>query len=1439
MEPILIWLHGEPGQGKSDSIPVMRKAILHFMKQTDDPYWKELDDIDSLIFTKSAATPYWDGYRNNPFFWCDDWGQIQTAEALSQAVADIICLVNTAPCPLNVADCNSKGTLFFNSRVIFITSNVTDFSNLKMANTGALGRRIAMAFKVIRGQNLKVGKEELKLSDFDNAWHFEPTPHIGEEIKGLRIPLMETTEFKTIGGSATFSFTEVVEAILQRLKRQFASETFADRANFQGFGDWWDWMWQKSPLDEDGTLIYATEDETRDFHVRRRRLRNAGKIPDENDAAKEKYDKECKGGLFADAPCTAPRVNIAGHASPPDFTTVTRKDVSLHLFLFDPTRTRMFTGEKIRRGIRNFFGKRTLNFCAHRKAISNFIFYLAGKGVFSPGDEYEWIRNCYRRNEALELTDPVEDFYVREWAYRKAQQDLMQEPIFTMARDEEFYEDDFFVPDVPVGKFVKEYCTALLCMFPNNKNVHLITTCLKGFAVGGVKCLLRIRNCVGGIDLIPTPECPVVTASPEKYSEELVKDPAVINLSFVNPKAFEFAPRTSTEWQATCMIMAGGMNTDLQTIRDIGTSICVVAVYMAAKSLFNVFFSECPTWFHAVSYTKNGNDMKHKKGGDPNQGNFSRNARAARLAKENVWHDHKGQAVLQSGLSGHLRDFSVTKNVWVLRLKYLGGYSSYCEGLFMDSRQIAFTWHAHAAYSSDVLVEIALFPDHPDAGVKTALVLSQSMFSVNRPDKNRDLGFVVLNKAYMQGVRSLWGLVPSRCEAQPTYNNVFRLVSGVYNGQNMTLPEGPFPLTLVKDSKRRVAYQDGLIVYEDTGLTYYIVAEGKGEAGDCGFPYMCATNDKPLLGMHHARCGNDSFMVPFYSEDNVFPVLQAGLRTGIFMEEVIFPEPEIPRNDPLPLPYFQHKGDFTLPMGLENKVDASVAGEHISGAKHVGKLDADVKSFSSPQTSKFFLRSPEYLEQAPQAHVKYPARMNRRARRNRLNATFNFGETPCPDLAHTEDPKWSRGFAPISKTFNGFLTFEQAVFGDPTLGLASFASSSKFVGHFFNENKVELVNFLTKTFHPKLKERVMMYFDKARKSDILPLVAQFAKDELLDLEKVEENICRLINGHDLAYNIFLRMLTGQYVNMINNHPARVVAATGINPLSHEWKVVHDTATLYDSVLAGDLSKQEATTNQQMRDAFIAHIASFYLLTEEEMTILRNGLSGLNSYYFEREGHLYMAIKGHSSGHFLTTIYNSFCTWFCHKTAFEAAFDPEEAIFEEEVALRTAGDDSFGSVSDRVKDTYDMLFISKFLKETMGIKYTAADKNAEIVPFVPLAEATFLGRSFRNHIDGRLVGPLRESAIHDLVIWSVKVPGFTQEQVDDIRVEQALRESVLHGHVFYNDVRNKTMKFYSERHGRSPPMPLFREMNKKVVSNWYKCDFDGLNLDRPSKAGTSC
>jgi hypothetical protein len=824
--------------------------------------------------------------------------------------------------------------------------------------------------------------------------------------------------------------------------------------------------------------------------------------------------------------------------------------------------------------------------------------------------------------------------------------------------------------------------------------------------------------------------------------------------------------------------------------------------------------NDAPAWF--MSRDKSG---KAYRGGDNGNGNFSRGKRSARLRKEGNFNDWDnayfyrnggGDIVLRAhpsakfqGLTQHGVDITVAKNSWVVRFRFSDGTESYAQCLFLDSRQVFFNWHTYAAFASSDLIDVAFFPDHPSTGVQTALVLgSETMYSISRPSQDRDLGRMLLTKAYMPGMRDLWKLVPSDSDLKESVLNVFRNVQGVVNGKSLAISEGPFKCLLMRNSTRKIVLNTGNTEYEDSLLTYYVAYGAKGEAGDCGFPYLSIGGSSyPLVGIHGARCGDDAFVVPILDTDNVFAEKKATAQSFVpGLEE---------RLSPLDKPVNQIKG--TKPI-----------------ATYTGQ------EFCSPPMSKFILLSPELKDALPPDEIKYKPILTQRAQKNRLESTFNFGESPQAP-SYIKDPAWSNGFCPFDVTFEGFLTFEQALFGDPDLELDSMASSSKFVGHFFAEAKKDLVNFADKTYHPKLKERVMEYISMARTEPVHPVCAQFAKDELLAKDKVEDEICRLINGHDFAYNIFLRMLTGRYLNQLIKHPALVPAAIGINPISHEWEMVHTAAIKFGPVncIAGDLSKQEATTNMEMRDDFITHVSSYYIHTDEEDLIFRNGLAGLNGYYFVRDSTLYLSMKGHSSGHLLTTTYNSYVTWWLHKRAFEVVYPEND--FTKAVSIKVLGDDSVGSVHPSFTD-YSMLTVQEYAK-SLGMKYTMADKHAEVIKFYNANELTFLGRKFAKLNWCRTkftVGCLRKEAIHDLLVYTVDVPGMERSQVSAIRFDQAFREAVLWGPDYYNNLSQAARQAYLQRGLYCPKIPRWKDLGKQIFGNWYKTDYSQRADTAPCK-----
>jgi hypothetical protein len=701
-------------------------------------------------------------------------------------------------------------------------------------------------------------------------------------------------------------------------------------------------------------------------------------------------------------------------------------------------------------------------------------------------------------------------------------------------------------------------------------------------------------------------------------------------------------------------------------------------------------------------------------------------------------------------------------------------------GLFMDEKNFYFPYHGYA-YLNGSCTKIILYPDFPEKGCRTGLSLDPRQFSVSRIEVKRDLGCIHFRQAPVVGMRSIWTLARSKNERDPDLPVVYRNLSAVINGRRMFMSEGPFRADFTRNSALNFRITEpGKTPYVDSNLDYYLVPNGEGYAGYCGYAYTAPEgSNKPLLGLHMARLGVDSLVVAIYAEDRD-PVLQA------------------------------------MPRGLEERIDPTIPGPDIKGAKFFGRVEGTPTSVNDRSEYR-----PNFSHPEDMFDVKVKPNLRIEARQNRAEATFNFGVTPITRFPQLKLPDFYRSFHDQRKLgLCRKLTFEEALFGAPEINVPSFATASKFTGMFFDKPKSELVDFDNRTYHPDLKARVMEYFDQARFENIQPVAQHFPKDELLDRAKVytDTPMCRIVNGHDLAYNIALRMLFGHLIQNVIDHALFGVCTMGIDPVSSDWKFVYEKFNIHPHGIGGDLSKQEATTGDEFKEAFKVFIRSCMDSDPDLDTIIDNFLDGLNGFYFLSEGFLYFTMRGHSSGHLLTYLYNCFQVWTAHKLIFQDTLP--QLIFEEHVALRVGGDDSIGTVSEEAKE-FNMLSLEIGFRKLFGMKYTGPEKDKKISAFLPRNEWVFLGREFIVEGD-KVIGRLRMEAIYGMLCYHRPIKGLEKAACIQIRTDAALRELVLYGVSTFNSV----IKMVSPRYGKTslkPKFGAFAEVQRKVTAGWNRND----------------
>ncbi|UQS94386.1 MAG: nonstructural polyprotein [Corattcep virus 1] len=143
-EPVIIWLYGEAGQGKSYiSNPfamLIAKTLNHFIPE---------DRLFSEIYNRNVEQEYWDGYTGQSVVIYDDFGQkVDSSSDNNPEFMEIIRAGNISPFPLHMAALEDKRRARFQSKAVILSSNVRTPQINSLTFPAAFYRRISLQLKV-------------------------------------------------------------------------------------------------------------------------------------------------------------------------------------------------------------------------------------------------------------------------------------------------------------------------------------------------------------------------------------------------------------------------------------------------------------------------------------------------------------------------------------------------------------------------------------------------------------------------------------------------------------------------------------------------------------------------------------------------------------------------------------------------------------------------------------------------------------------------------------------------------------------------------------------------------------------------------------------------------------------------------------------------------------------------------------------------------------------------------------------------------------------------------------------------------------------------------------------------------------------------------------------------------------------------------------------
>lgn len=147
-EPLFVIIAGQAGVGKSTVSNLMQSAMIKEVYGADAVRKFAGNDSGSFVYAPNQESKFLDGYNNQGIVLLDDFAS--SVEACQNWTQQIIHLVNTQPHQTPQASLERKGAVYFDSKFILATSNVTSYSGTlgHMYSKEAVARRMHLCLKV-------------------------------------------------------------------------------------------------------------------------------------------------------------------------------------------------------------------------------------------------------------------------------------------------------------------------------------------------------------------------------------------------------------------------------------------------------------------------------------------------------------------------------------------------------------------------------------------------------------------------------------------------------------------------------------------------------------------------------------------------------------------------------------------------------------------------------------------------------------------------------------------------------------------------------------------------------------------------------------------------------------------------------------------------------------------------------------------------------------------------------------------------------------------------------------------------------------------------------------------------------------------------------------------------------------------------------------------
>lgn len=609
-----------------------------------------------------------------------------------------------------------------------------------------------------------------------------------------------------------------------------------------------------------------------------------------------------------------------------------------------------------------------------------------------------------------------------------------------------------------------------------------------------------------------------------------------------------------------------------------------------------------------------------------------------------------------------------------------------------------------------------------DMGGQSPQTYNRKQLSVHHY-QNRDLTRIIFSVP-ISHVKSYKHALRSRDEEQKIIMKPIRLIKGLQNGRLSSFVTQGDKIEHKSDQESAVLITETGEFIETKFSDYYLMFNGGGFAGACGFPVRTAvsssSNTKWLLGIHIGQVGADSLVSPIYAED----------MTG-FAESQTY----IPR---------AHLYDQIDHKGIKDSVVTGVAPKFLgrpAGLSNKSKLVSTNMTRELEQIFEVPIDKPADLsaEAYGNALKKYDQKVTDRAMPERLDQLIKDDPEVIFALLENRTQIELFDFDWKDESVRHNLIRIACLGGTVTdkNGKQLYMDSSDCstaAGPPDNGKKSQYWNLEKQTISEDFVMEVDQLLQAALRGEhVMQQVNDSLKDETRPEDRVRDKKTRLFCSASTHFCIAQKVVYYPIVKHFVAHRAYYPIQCGMNVHSAEWEFARRRVSQFRNVIGGDQSGQDITIPKM----FIYYMLSFLkhkFRAAGDWALLLEGIGfGVSSTIHHNPKYTYTYDRGNASGNWLTSFYSSFSTLLAISYVFVSGcldrnIEVTKDVFKNNVSLLVFGDDNLGSVSDEFA-WFDCKFIKKQMNTLFGMEYTSPSKGDFEQEFLGKEEVEFLCRKF--------------------------------------------------------------------------------------------------------------